>query len=127
MGGTFFTSADIPSIPNLVGNWTGVSYGHDKIDGYDGPSNWEFLLSITEQKKRAFNGTITFAQKNNPESGQTVGFSGVIGPDMKTIYLSEYNDGLSFGQIIDPDTMEIIYLKTGDYASAAIDTFTRKT
>lgn len=126
ISGTSLTFAD-STIPDLSGNWTGTSTGHDRAEGFEGPSSWQFLLSVAEQKDRAFNGTISYTNIFNQDKTGVIGFSGVIGPDMKTVYLTEYTTtGFIIGQILDPDTMEFIYLESGEDASAAIDTFTRE-
>jgi hypothetical protein len=124
--GNFLTSADTPKVPDLVGNWTGTSSGHEKVGGYEGFSDYQLLLSVTEQRDRVFNGTLSFKSISTNEIDETVGFSGVIGPDMKSVYISEYDQGISIGLIISPDTLEIIYLETGKNAMAVIDTFARE-
>lgn len=118
-------TADTAAIPDLKGNWTGTSVGHAKETGYDDLSHYLYKLSITEQRDRVFNGTITFLTKEDNKVLGDKGFSGVIGPDMKTIYLSEYDIGLDIGQVIDADTLEIIYLESGKGSTAAIETFTK--
>lgn len=117
--------ADSATIPDLKGNWTGTSVGHTKGGGYDDLLTYIYKLSIVEQKDRAFNGTIAFVNKSDEKYLGEFGFSGVIGPDMKSLYLAEYEDGLDFGQIIDSDTIEIIYMQSGKNAAVAIETFTR--
>ena len=123
--GTCSVIAESPLIPDLKGNWTGPSTGYDRVDGYDGPSRWQFSMSITDQRDRVFNGTISYTNRLHPENNGATGISGVIGPDMKSVYLVEYSDGIIIGKIIDADMMEFIYLESGKEASAAIDTFTR--
>jgi hypothetical protein len=118
-------SAESQEVPSLVGTWTGTCVGHDQKDGYFDASEWSLELEVTEQKDRVFNGKITFIQKSDNKVLGDEGFSGVIGPDMKTIYLGEYDSGFSFGQLLDPDTLEFIYLDDGKNGSAGIDTFTR--
>ncbi len=120
------TFGQTTGVLDLVGTWTGTSTGHDRVDGFDGPSSWEFVLAVSDQRDRAFNGTIQFTNIADPDRNGIIGFSGVIGSDMKSLYISEYNDGLIIGQILDPDTLEFIYLETGEDASAAIDTFRRE-
>ncbi len=117
--------ADSQTLPNLTGNWSGTSIGYDSEGGYDGPPSWEFLVSITEQRGRVFNGTITFTNVIDPQNNDKVDISGVISPDMKTVYLVEYKEGMIIGQIIDKDHMEFIYLESGEGGSSAIDTLTR--
>ncbi len=52
-------------------------------------------------------------------------FVGVMSRDKKTIYFSD-DDGYSIGTIIDPDTIEYIYLHSGkDSKAAAISTLKR--
>lgn len=122
--GTSLTLADSGSVPTLTGNWTGTSVGHENQSGYWDSQKYHLLLSISEQRERVFNGSLTFLSEGT-EKDYTKGISGVIGPDMKTVYMAEYDKGIDMGQLTDPDTLEIIYLKDGKDAIAAIDTFTR--
>ncbi|MFH0966771.1 MAG: hypothetical protein V1862_03695 [Methanobacteriota archaeon] len=125
--GTGFSSAESQAIPDLIGNWTGTYVGHEQEGGYGNLSEWIILLAIMEQKERVFNGTISYQKKSDDNIDGTHGFSGAVGPDLKSIYLAEYSNGISIGQIIDPDTLEIIYLDSGKKGSVAIYTFTRDT
>ncbi|WP_319537712.1 hypothetical protein [uncultured Methanospirillum sp.] len=113
-----------PAVPDLTGNWTGTSVGYDREGGYDGPSNWTFLVTIVEQRGRVFNGTIGYSNMSNLSQKGSVGFSGVMGNDLESFYLTEYGSGYVIGKIIDTDMMEFIYLESAD-GSAAIDTLTR--
>jgi len=128
LAGTSIACADTPVlIPDLVGNWTGTDVGYERGAGYYSSSTDQIILSIMEQNDRVFNGTFTAW---NPVSGKVYeieDISGVIGPDMKSIYLAEFNGGYDIGQIIDTDTLELLYLKSGENAMACIDTFTRDT
>ena len=124
--GCSLVSAADQEIPNLVGNWSGTSAGHDRAHGYDGPSNWTYVLSVTDQKDRAFNGTVYYTSVDPNGTSGSIGYSGVIGSDMESFYIAEYAEGYCFGQIIDSDHLELIYLESGDDASASIDWFTRE-
>ena len=126
MAGSCLTSADSPVIPDLTGNWTGTCIGHEREGGYNSTSEWLLFLSITEQRDRTFNGTLSYQKKSEDKITGNEGFSGAIGPDMKALYLAEYGGGYSIGEIINPDTLEFIYLQSGEEGSAAIDTFTRE-
>jgi len=117
------TSAS-PVVPDLVGNWTGTSVGYDREGGYDSPSNWTFLVSIVEQRGRVFNGTIGYSNIGNQSLTGSVCFSGVLGHDLESVYITEFDSGYIIGKIIDADTMEFIYLESAD-GSTAIDTLTR--
>jgi hypothetical protein len=76
-------------------------------------------ISITEQKDRIFAGNITYKVDN--ESISQEGFAGAIGLDGKTLYLSEFDGGYSFGTLISSDEMELIYLEDGEDGAVAID------
>lgn len=118
-------SADSQKIPDLVGNWTGTYVGHEREGGYDSPPEWILLLTVTEQRERSFNGTISYQKKSEDTISGTEGFSGAIGSDLKSVYLGEYDSGIAIGQILDPDTIEFIYIDDGKNGAAVIDTFTR--
>jgi len=113
-----------PNIPDITGNWSGTSIGYDREGGYDGPSNWTFLVLIEEQHGRVFNGTIEYSNTLNQSLNGFVKFSGVIGPDLESIYMTEFDSGYIIGKIIDSNTLEFIYLDNID-GSATIDTITR--
>jgi hypothetical protein len=119
--------ADTAPIPNMTGNWTGTSVGHERTGGFTGASEWLFHLIITDQKSRVFNGTLVLQKKDDKQIRIPIGISGAIESDMQTFYLTEEGGGYAKGRIIDPDTLEYIYMVGGENASIAIDTFTRDT
>ncbi len=114
-------------VPNMVGTWTGTSVGHERTGGFTGASEWLFHLIITDQKSRVFNGTLILLKKDDQQIRIPMSISGAIGPDMQTFYLTEHTGGFAKGRIIDPDSLEYIYMIGGENASIAIDTFTRDT
>lgn len=126
IGSIYLTSADTQGIPDLVGNWTGTYMGHERFGGYQNSSEWLVSIMITDQKGRIFNGTILFQNKTDSQINDPIGFSGAIGSDLKTFYLSEYEDGYAIGTIVNLNTLEYIYAVDGANASVAIDTFTRE-
>ncbi len=126
LAGIFVCTADSPTVPDIIGNWVGTSVGHDRVHGYLEYPGYDLLMSITKQQGRVFNGTLTVRNRVTGTTDEPEGFSGVFGPDRKTLFLSEYNSGFDIGQLIDENTLEIIYLEGGDNAMAFIDTFTRE-
>lgn len=116
-------SAETASIPDLIGNWTGTSVGHMKEGGYETPLDYNYTLSIEDQTGRAFNGTLYITGPNY--KGNT-GFSAVIGNDMTSLYMSQYDDGFDFGEIISPNEIELIYAESGKNGMALIESFIRE-
>ncbi|OPY53160.1 MAG: hypothetical protein A4E49_01596 [Methanosaeta sp. PtaU1.Bin112] len=107
-------------VPDLLGDWTAEWNSYDNGIGFSNSTeNESLLISITEQKERIFAGNITFEMDN--ESISSEGFAGAIGLDGKTLYISEFDRGYSFGTLISSDEMELIYLQDGDDGSVAID------
>ena len=127
MTGISFVSADSQEIPNLVGNWSGTCVGYTQDEGYNSFSDLLLFLTITEQKGQVFNGTLFFQKKNKDHYSDSTGFSGAIGPDMKTFYLAEYKKGYSMGSIIDKNTLQYIFLLDGEKGLVTIDNLTRDT
>jgi len=76
-------------------------------------------LTIEEQKDRLFSGNLSY--KNENETQIVEGFAGAIGPDNKTLYLTEYNEGYDIGTIISADEIELIYLQDGKKGEIEID------
>jgi hypothetical protein len=108
----------IADIPNLVGNWTGSYEGYANNIGYKNEIG-ALTLVISEQKGRLFTGNLS-------ELGQeTVGLSGAIALDNKTLYMAEYDMGYDIGTVLSNDTMELLYLEDGEMGGAFIDEFHR--
>lgn len=122
--GSSFTLADSTTIPNLIGNWKGSCVGHGKLFGYINDTSGDMILNISEQEGMAFNGTYTQMEISGKTS--TKGFSGIIDPDMKTFYISQYDAGIGIGTLVSPDDMSMIYLETGEDAMAFLDNFVRE-
>jgi hypothetical protein len=107
-------------VPDLLGNWTAEWSSYDNGIGFSNSTdNESLLISITEQKERIFAGNLTYEMDN--ESISSEGFAGAIGPDGKTLYISEFDGGYSFGTLISSDEMELIYLEDGEEGAIAID------
>jgi hypothetical protein len=107
-------------VPDLLGNWTAEWSSYDNGIGFSNSTdNESLLISITEQKERIFAGNLTYEMDNEIISSK--GFAGAIGPDGKTLYISEFDGGYSFGTLISSDEMELIYLEDGEEGAIAID------
>ena len=105
--GTIGCMADKSPIPDLVGNWTGTSEGFHSVPGYFHQGDYQYILSIGEQKGRIFNGTLTVSGLDPTREYR---FSGVIAHDMKTLHIAEYGTGQDTGYLLSPDQMELILL-----------------
>jgi hypothetical protein len=106
-------------VPNLAGNWTGISNGYFNENGVARMSeNGSISLVITEQKDRLFAGNLT-AMLNGEEIVK--GLAGAIGLDGKSLYIAEIDQGYDIGTIISDDEIELIYLADGKSGRAFID------
>ena len=113
------TGISAAKVPDLQGNWTGSWSGYNDGKGYSNVSeNGSILFNFEEQKDRLFIGNLTIKLKNETYDS---GFSGAIGLDNKTLYISQFDKGYSLGTIISNDEMELIYLSDGKGGSVAID------
>ena len=113
------TGISAAKVPDLQGNWTGSWSGYDDGKGYSNLSeNGSILFNFQEQKDRLFVGNLTIKVKNETYDS---GFSGAIGLDNKTLYISQFDNGYSLGTIISNDEMELTYLSDGKGGSVAID------
>lgn len=115
-------SADSETVPSLIGNWTGTSVGHNQESGYFGEESYSYILSITEQQGRVFNGTL-FEEGIKGHNEYT--FSGIIGHDMRTLHLAEHQKGKDIGYLLTPDELELILLVEGQGGLAELCSLTR--
>ena len=114
------TSVCAAEVPDLLGNWTGLGSGRYVENGFSKSlENWSINLTIEEQKDRLFSGNLSY--KNENETQIVEGFAGAIGPDNKTLYLTEYNEGYDIGTIISANEIELIYLQDGKKGEVEID------
>jgi hypothetical protein len=113
------TGICMAEVPDLVGNWTGLESWYGEVNGSVKLIENEGLnLTVAEQKNRLFTGNLTYKSENGTEIVE--GFSGAIGLDNKTLYLSEFNEGYDMGTIISDDEIEMIYLQDGKKAETTI-------
>ena len=112
---------------DLRGVWTGTSEaivrGHPPHHvGATGTAhrldNVLFTITITGQDDRRFWGTAEGAGTKEP-------ITGVIGYDGKTI-VAEDTDGVTHGNIIDADTIEVIYENIGKSTVMAVNRWKRQ-
>lgn len=117
-----------PQIPNLVGAWEVKSEGGVLVraDKAGKTTHWEpkqtslkAEAQVTKQNGRVLYGTFK-------SSRATENFIAVIGPDNKSLYLTD-EDGYADGKIINNNRIEIIYRHvTPTDSVAAVGTWTRK-
>ena len=120
------TPAATPAVtvmPDLVGNWTGISRGYVDASGYQAMDE-AIRMNVTEQTGRLFKGQISF-----PENGTSVTkeVAGVLGADGKTIEDVEYPVGFSDGVVISADELELIFRDQGKPSTITIDSLKRST
>jgi hypothetical protein len=111
-------------VPNLLGNWTGMESWYGAVDGSARLTENESInMAVTDQNGRLFAGHLTFKSANGTEIIE--GFSGAIGQDNKSIYISEFNEGYDLGTIISEDEIELVYLVDGKMAETTLSTLHR--
>lgn len=106
-------------IPDLLGKWTGLESWYGKVNGSAKlTENQSLNVTVLEQKNRLFTGNLTYKLENGTEIVE--GFAGAIGPDNKTLYIAEFNEGYDLGTIISDEEIELIYLQDGKMAQTTI-------
>jgi len=107
-------------VPDILGNWSCTWSGYDDGKEYvPQMENGNFTFDFKEQNGRSFAGTLRFTEDSGKEN--SIDFVGAFGPDNKTLYLAQFDQGYAVGTVISSDEMEMIYLKDGANASADID------
>ena len=120
------TGISAAEVPNLLGKWTGLESWYGEVNGTAKlTENRSLNVNIAEQKNRLFTGNLTYKLENGTELVE--GFSGAIGQDNKTLYISEFKEGYDLGTIISDDEMELIYLQDGKMAETTISRLHRTT
>ncbi len=113
------TGIGAAEVPDLLGNWTGLESWYGFVNGSAKlTENQSLKVTVAEQKDRLIAGTLTYGLENGTEIVE--GFSGAIGPDNKTLYFAESNEGYDIGTIISHDEIELIYLQDGKMAETTI-------
>lgn len=105
--------------PDLRGTWIGLTAGYEAGAGFTNYGNTTMSMIVTEQQGRIFAGTFVFGSGNGTE---TIPFSGVIGRDGKSLTIPQKTGGYSFGGIIAPGEIELVYVNDGTHYSSSIDT-----
>ena len=108
-----------PVVTDLKGTWVGPMTAYEPGTGFTNFGNRTMSMIISEQQGRIFAGMFVFGSGNNTES---VPFSGVIGRDGKSLTIPQETEGYSFGEIISPGEIELVYVSDGAKFSASIDT-----
>jgi hypothetical protein len=122
--GLSVSAAELSEIPDLVGNWTGTSTGHNAMDGYFYEGDFTYVFSVTDQNGRVFNGTLYVADINETT---LYPYSGIISYDQKTLVITEYGTGMDTGYLISPEEMELILLVNEKNAFAVLCTLKKGT
>ncbi len=112
-------STTAPATPDITGTWNGPTAGYEPGAGYTNYGNSPMSMVVSSQQGRIFAGTFVFTGTNGTES---IAFSGVIGRDGRTLTIPQKSGGYSFGEIIAPDQIELIYVEDGTHYTSSIDT-----
>ena len=115
------TPAAPSTVPDLVGTWSGTSVGHVNAKGWVDAGSPSF--DISDQKGLAFTGTKTYATLDGTKKTENI--SGVI-TRKGEIYIAELESGIIMGDLVGPDTMELVYVEDGTNAKAFLYTLTRQ-
>ena len=107
-----------PITPDLKGTWNGPTVGYEPDAGFTNYGTTTMSMIVAEQQGRIFAGTFVFGSGNTTES---IPFSGVIGRDGKTLTIPQRTGGYSFGEIISPGEIELIYVDDGTRYTSSID------
>jgi hypothetical protein len=109
------------AIPDVIGIWTGMTYGHSQDEGFRQHDKSRY--NISKQTGYAFLGSKEYIR----EDGKTYyeNFSGVVS-DSGEIYMADNPKGYSSGKLTGPDTMELYYVEDGPGAKAYLSRFTRQ-
>jgi len=109
--------------PDLVGTWTGSAKRLRAEGGAEGP----IQLRVTEQDGALFRAEKTWKINPGGTPGSVGGklvneavepLIGVIDFDGRTIYLAEQGDvGTYTARLVDPDTIQAVYVESGDAAT----------
>ncbi len=111
-------------MPNLVGNWTGSYEGPNITNitslnpagdlSFDeiGDATWVFI--IAQQKNSSFVG------KRINSTGSPRKLVGIVGFDNKTISMVDETDGYLWGEMISPNEMQLVRLRTGGDRMSAL-------
>lgn len=109
--GFSLVSADTQAVPDLVGNWTGTSVGHYAgEEGFIDEGSFAYNFVIMNQTGLVFSGVL---YETGIHGDLFYPFSGVIGHDMKTLYMADHDTGYNTGYLVEPDLMELILLVDG--------------
>jgi len=122
--GISLVCAETMPVPDLVGNWTGSSVGHYAgEDGFVDENAFSYRFFVENQVDRAFHGTL---YETGIHGDKSYPFSGVIGPDMKTLSMADHDKGYNTGLFIEPDTIELILLVDGSEGLAEVCTLKKE-
>jgi hypothetical protein len=124
--GTYFVGSGIyspadASVPNLIGRWSGTTYGHVQGDGFY--THDTGIYNITEQKGYAFAGAKEYARPDGKTYYEN--FSGAITTGGE-LFFADNRRGYSMGRLTGPDSLELLTGEDGAEARAFIQFFTRQ-
>jgi hypothetical protein len=110
------------AIPDVVGVWKGMTYGHSQTEGFRQHDKSRY--NISTQNGYAFSGSKEYIRGDGKTYYEN--FSGVVS-NSGEIMMADNPKGYTIGRLTGPDTMELYYLEDGPEAKAYLSIFTRQT
>jgi len=109
------------AIPDVIGIWTGMTYGDSQTEGFRQHDKSRY--NISKQKGYAFSGTKEYIRGDGTTYYEN--FSGIVS-NSGEISMADNPRGYSFGKLTGLDTMELHYVEDGPEAKAYLSLFTRQ-
>lgn len=116
------TRTTAPTLPNLVGPWTGTMLSYDENAGFSDINNAPISLVVTGQQGRIFAGHFVFMFNGTPSA---LPCAGGIGRNGRTFVLAGKEDGYTNGEILSDNGIELTCLHDKTPFSASIDMLKR--
>jgi len=109
------------AIPDVIGIWTGMTYGHSQTEGFRQHDKSRY--NISKQVGYAFSGSKEYIRGDGTTYYENL--SGIVS-NSGEISMADNPRGYSFGKFTGPDTMELHYVEDGPEAKAYLSLFTRQ-
>jgi len=118
------TTSPVPvttTIPDVIGIWTGMTYGHSQTEGFRQHDRSRY--NISKQEGYAFSGSKEYIRGDGKTYYEN--FSGIIS-NSGEISMADNPRGYNFGKLTGNDTMELNYVEDGPEAKTYLSLFARQ-